>query len=101
MDQEPISENLVVYKLGQIESLLSSMQVRMADRDAQYHKDFAQLEAKFDAHAGLTKTSIESQDTRIKALETKWDMVRNWAVGVIAVFTAIAAIGKAVLTWLK
>lgn len=101
MDQESISENLVVYKLGQIESLLSSMQVRMADRDAQYHKDFAQLEAKFDTHALLTQNSIKDQDSRITRLEGRWEMVRNWSAGVIAVFVAIAAVGKIAVTWLK
>lgn len=97
MESEINPENLVVYKLGQIESHLTAIQVRMADQDAQYRKDFTQLENKFDLHAAAQN----KQEKRIDRLEENWNMVRNWLVGGGFVISAIYFLAKVIFPWLK
>lgn len=87
---EPINDSMVIYKLGQIESQLASISIRIAERDTQFDKDFTQFQAQF-------KTIVDNQNAqakRISSLEGKWDAVRNWVVGGSFIITAAVAVGK-------
>lgn len=85
MDQE-ITEQTVIYKLGQIESQLANIAVKMTEQSANFQADFKDI-----------KRIQEEQDKRIKKLEDVQEGVRNWLLGGGFVITVFYTIFKVVM----
>lgn len=87
MDQE-ITGQTVIYKLGQIESQLANIAIKMAEQSAQFNKDFSEI-----------KRIQKEQEIRISKLEDVWNGVRNWLLGGGFVITLVFTIFKVIMPW--
>ena len=89
MDQE-ITEQTVIYKLGQIESQLANIAIKMTVQSANFQSDFKEI-----------KRIQELQDQRILKLENVQEGVRNWLLGGGFVITVFYTIFKVVMPWVS
>lgn len=84
-------EQLVIYKLGQIESQLAALLVKLTDNNIQINKDLLEL-----------KEDVIADRKRLKMLEDQYSTARNRVIGAVIIISAIIAISKdLVITWLK
>ena len=89
MDQE-ITGQTVIYKLGQIESQLANIAIKMTEQSANFQSDFKEI-----------KRIQELQDQRILKLENVQEGVRNWLLGGGFVITVFYTIFKVVMPWVS
>lgn len=87
MDQE-ITGQTVIYKLGQIESQLANIAIKMVEQSSQFTRDFEEV-----------KRIQKKQDERISDLEDIWNGVRNWLLGGGFVITLAFTIFKVIMPW--
>ena len=89
MDQE-ITGQTVIYKIGQIESQLANIAIKMVEQSAQFTKDFEEV-----------KRIQKKQDERISNLEDIWNGVHNWLLGGGFVITLAFTIFKVIMPWVS
>lgn len=83
-------EQLVIYKLGQIESQLAALLVKLTDNTIQFNKDIADV-----------KINSAANTTRIEKLENKTTTERAWLLGAGAAISAIFIFSKElIVSWL-
>ena len=95
MDHEPVTDNMVVYKLGQIESQLSSIAVDLAKQAAQFDKDFSRQESRISAN----ESTQEATDNRLDKVEKAQDFQRAWLLGSSFVVSIVFILVKVIVPW--
>lgn len=91
MEQNGFTQDqLVIYKLGQIESQLANLLVKVGEQAVQFQKEM--VEIRLENHE-LGK--------RVKNLEEFINAMRNRTIGVAAIVTFLVVSIKVALQWLK
>lgn len=84
-------EQLVIYKLGQIESQLAALLVKLTDDKLQAQKDLLELKSRTDV-----------VEKKVRMLEDRYSTARNRLIGAVIVISTIIGFSKDfVISWLK
>lgn len=91
MEQNGFTQDqLVIYKLGQIESQLANLLVKVGEQALQFQKEMVEIR-------------LENMELgkRVKNLEEFISAMRNRTIGVAAIVTFLVVSIKVALQWLK
>lgn len=91
MEQHGFTQDqLVIYKLGQIESQLANLLVKMSENTVQFQKELVEV-----------VSDVNSLSNRVKSLEDFIAAMRNRAIAGAAIITALVVSVKVAIQWLN
>lgn len=91
MEQNGFTQDqVVIYKLGQIESQLANLLVKVSEQALQFQKEMVEI-----------RLENNELNKRVKNLEEFINAMRNRTIGVAAIVTFLVVSIKVALQWLK
>ena len=91
MEQNGFTQDqVVIYKLGQIESQLANLLVKVSEQALQFQKEMVEI-----------RLENNELNKRVKNLEEFISTMRNRSIGAAAIVTFLVVSIKVALQWLK